>query len=1705
VKIRGYRIELGEIEATLLMQEQVREAVVVARQDEQGESCLCAYVVAEGEVDAAALRRYAGQTLPSYMVPAFIMQLERLPLMTNGKLDRKALPAPEGASAGLAVYVAPRTTLEAKLAEVWQLVLGVERVGAQDHFFELGGHSLKAATLVSRLHKELGVDLPLRSVFEAPILSEMAQRIEAMEQTAYTAIEPVAERAYYPVSSSQKRMYILNQLEGAELSYNMPGVYTVEGELDVARMERALQALLKRHESLRTSFELVNGEPVQRVHAEVSFQLIQLTSGETGSEEEADKQVAAFIRPFDLSEAPLFRAGVMKLPGKRHLFVYDMHHIVSDGVSMNVLVEEFSRLYVGEELLPLRLQYKDYAVWQQERLQAEELKRQEAYWLETFSGELPVLELPTDYPRPAVQQFAGDAVHTELSPEATAGLRRIASETGATLYMVLLSAYTVLLSKYSGQEDLVVGTPVAGRPHADLEPIIGMFVGTLALRNRAKREQTFKAYVEDVKRNTLLAFEHADYPLEELVERLDVRRDRSRNPLFDVMFVMQNMGVADLKMDSLAMVSYEASHEIAKFDLTLTVEDSEETILLKLQYCKALFSKETIKRVAGHLIHLLHEVAEDPETRLWELKMMTEEERKQLLCHFNDTEKNYPQEKMLHRLFEEQVDKTPDQVALVYEDERVTYAELNARSNRLARELREKGVVSDSIVAILAERSVEMIAGILAVLKAGGAYLPIAPDYPQERILYMLEDSGAGIVLTQPHLEALFNKSYAGGVVLLNPEMLESEDGSNLSHSGSATQLAYVIYTSGSTGHPKGVMVEHRSIANALHWRKEAYCMKKEDCVLELFSFAFDGFLTSLFTPLLSGASVVLLTDSASKNPTAIKEAIKTHQITHFISVPTLYQAILDASNTEELRSVQIVTLAGEAVTPKLIAESKRITPTTELANEYGPTENSVVASYLRNLSVGKRVTIGRPIANVRLIIVDHHLQLQPIGVPGEICITGAGLARGYLNNPELTAEKFIENPFAPGEQMYVSGDRGYWLPDGNICYLGRQDSNQVKINGYRIELSEIEAVLNRFGEIKENAVIVRGKDNGNKYLCAFLVLNPGFSDHSVIRKKMFDAVPAYMVPSDFIVVKKLPLNLNGKLDYKALLESNSSDEITDYYVEPSNEMEKVLANIWEEVLGVRRVGINHNFFELGGDSIKAIQVAARMQACQYQIEIKDILRNPLISELSKYVKTQAAFIEQSDVEGEVPLTPIQKWFLEQPFTEKHHFNHAVILHSETLIQEARFKKTIWELIKHHDGLRIVLIKEGTSQFNRGLDDSDLFGFEIRDLTAEHNVYERIKQESERLQASLDLERGPLLKAALFRTAKGDYLLIVLHHLVVDGVSWRILLEDIVLGYKQTENDGEVRFPTKTHSFMDWAKQLHTFAESPALLNEKTYWDRIEQLGDVIELKQDYPVQDNYAADSETVRVIMSEIETIQLLKEIHWAYNTAINDVLLTALGISIKKWQGHDQVLISMEGHGRENVTGSIDVSRTVGWFTSMYPVIIPVQHSEDLSYTLKATKEVLRNVPNKGIGYGIIRYLTPDVYKNGTQYNLQPDISFNYFGQFDQDIQNDLFTILDDELSGQSISPNMKRPSKLDISAMVVNGRLVINIEYNRKMYESVTISGLANHLKSMLIQIINHCMNRTNSEKTPSDLGHGKLALDDFEKLKKKLTLKLMEKS
>ncbi|KJB85313.1 hypothetical protein AZ66_25405, partial [Paenibacillus sp. E194] len=984
VKIRGYRIELGEIEACLQQHETVKEAVVIARQDAQGDAYLCAYTVMEGNLDAAELSRMLGEQVPSYMIPSFFVQLDQMPLTSNGKLDRRALPEPKGNAAAAAEYVAARTDLEARLAEIWQRVLSMERIGVKDNFFTLGGHSLKAATIVAQIHKQLHINAPLGIVFEHPTVELLAQELAGMEQQIFAAIVPAEAKEYYPVSSAQKRMYILNQLEGAELTYNMPGVYAVEGSLHVERLEQAFLNLIMRHESLRTSFRMVNGEPMQHVHEQVPFavEMESLSEQERSAdtmEEQIAGRVEAFVRPFDLEQAPLLRVGLIEVAAERHILLFDMHHIICDGISMNVLMQEFSKLYRGESLPELRVQYKDYAVWQQGLTQSKTMKKQETFWLETFADEIPVLELPTDYARPAVQSFEGNTIYFDISKIEADGLQKIAADTGATMYMVLLAAYTTLLSKYTGQEDIIVGTPIAGRPHADLENLIGMFVGTLALRNYPAGDLTFVDFVQNVKASALKAFEHQDYPFEELIEKLDLRKDLSRNPLFDAMFVMQNMDQSDIEIEGICFNPYRTKDKEAKFDLTLNAVEKEGGFVFGIQYRKSLFCEETMERWTGHFKRLLQVVAEQPERRLCEIEILSEQERRQIVFEFNDTFVAYPQ-RTLHSLVEEQAEKTPDQVAVVFGEQRLTYRELNGRANCLARTLIDRGVQPNDVVSLITGRSLEMIIAILGILKAGGSFLPIDPEYPEERIRFILSDSSTKMLLIKKgiHLNA---PDFHGNTIILDEQKLQSEAGNLVSTA--QNQIAYIIYTSGTTGTPKGVLIEHQGIVNTVMWRRDEYRLSQQDIVLNILSFAFDAFISTLFSALISGAQSVILPDGEAQNPVAISASIAKHSVTRFVSGPALFSVLMEHASSEDLRSLITVTLGGEHLSIKIAEKVKDAYPWIELVNEYGPTENSVVSSCFRQLNNAELITVGKPISNVHLYVMNRYGQPQPIGVAG--------------------------------------------------------------------------------------------------------------------------------------------------------------------------------------------------------------------------------------------------------------------------------------------------------------------------------------------------------------------------------------------------------------------------------------------------------------------------------------------------------------------------------------------------------------------------------------------------------------------------------------------------------------------------------------------------------------------------------------------------
>ncbi|MGY4761311.1 non-ribosomal peptide synthase/polyketide synthase [Paenibacillus caseinilyticus] len=1720
VKIRGYRIELGEIENRLLGHEEIEDAVVLAKEDKQSLMYLCAYFVSRRELTQADLKAYLKLSLPEYMVPAFFVRLEEFPLTGNGKVNRKALPEPAISSLAAASYEAPRTEAERKLAAIWQAVLDVERVGVDDNFFELGGHSLKATAVVSEIGREFHIRLPLKELLLHPTVREIGAYLERSgagdAKPSLERIEPCVISETYETSSAQKRLYAVQQREPDSTAYNMPGCFELGPDVQEDRLEAALQALIRRHEALRTSFETADGEIVQRIADDIRFQL------EVRQESESDPALVAsrFVRPFSLDQAPLFRAELVRSGDKRYLLL-DMHHIVTDGLSLRLFLDELLALYEGAVLEPLPIQYKDYAVWHNRFLQSDELKKQEQYWVSQYQDEVPQLRLPYDLERPAVQSFEGGTVILSVAQGTTERLRRLAKERGCTLHMVLLSAFQLLLSRYSGQDDLVVGVPVAGRSRAELQTMMGMFVNTLALRSRPSGDKTYLDYLNEVREYTLEAYENDSYPFDRLVERLALTRDSSRNPLFDVMFDTYTVEAPGRRSPGagaggLTLEPRSLDRGMAKFDIEFNVLEQGGALELSVDYAARLFHRETIERMASHYTRILEDIALNggSDKKLSDIEMLLPEEREVLIHRFNEVAADEPAERLFHEWFEEQADLTPDQTAVVYEEQRLTYGELNARSNRLARTLRQAGVQPNQLVGILADRSVDLLVGVMGVWKAGAAYVPLDPDYPSERIDFMLEDSGAKVLLTQTGLREraegwLSGNGHLQAVLCLDDEASYdeasydeasfAEESANLSPACRPQDLAYVIYTSGTTGRPKGVMIEHRSLMNtASAYRREYRLGEFPVRLLQLASFSFDVFVGDIARTLYNGGTMFICPKDDRIDPVRLYERIRQDGITIFESTPALIVPFMEyvAEQALDMSAMELLITSSDSCSVKdyrLLQE--RFGSGFRIINAYGVTEATIDSSFydepLDKLPAGGSVPIGRAYLNAKFYIVDAFLNPVPVGVLGELCIGGPGVARGYWNRPELTAEKFVDSPFAAGERLYRTGDLARWMPDGNVDFIGRID-HQAKIRGYRVETGEIETVLLKAEEVRAAVVVVRDDAARQKVLCAYVTSDREL-DPDLLRSRLAQELPSYMVPSYFIQLAHLPLTANGKVDRKALPEPDFGAMKAADYEAPRSDAEAKLVEVCSEVLGGEPVGIQANFFDLGGDSIKAIRIISKLQKYGYSLEVKHIFGDGALKSIAGHLKRQESAVRQETVTGEAALTPVQRSFFEQELTDPHHYNQSAMLFRSERFDGELVRQVFEEIVSHHDALRMVYREEGGRivQYNRGVEAfHELFALTVFDYTGRGDCAEEVGARSSELQSSMDLEHGPLVQLGLFRLDEGDHLLIAVHHLVIDGVSWRILLEDFTEGYRQAQEGPAIRFPAKTNSFRDWGAYLQKQVESGALEEEFGYWDRIQQAAiEPLPVDGNSGGKDSRLRDAGELRVEFSLDETDRLLKQIHRAYRTDVQDILLTALGLSVREWTGQDQVLIQLEGHGRQLLEGGIEIGRTVGWFTAEYPVLLEMGASA-LPQAVKRVKETLRHVPNKGIGYGMLKYLGG----GRTEWNRNtPEISFNYLGQFDGELQGDLFEV--SRLSaGDNLGPENKMSFALDINGMVVDRKLSFTFAYNTKRHREATIREVADGFKRHVQAIMEHCLALEAPESTPSDFSDPGLTLEELDRLK-----------
>lgn len=1695
IKLRGHRIEPGEITAQLLQYEGVHGAVVMVRKNAAGMDHLAAWYTAAKEISPGVLRKFLAARLPNYMVPACFVHLNVFPLTINGKIDLRALPDPGNMDEG-SQFVAPRNHTEETLAGIWSEVLGIRTIGIYNNFFDLGGHSLTATQVVYRMHKVFGAVIQLKDLFTHPTIEGLAIWLDSQAKASFEAIVPVEEQDYYAVSHAQKRMWILSQLDEELSAYNIPGAYVLEGMLNISILQKAFNSLIKRHHSLRTAFVTIQGLPFQRVGeagdvlCEISHIDLRLHPGKKA--EALRLATAATAAAFDLEKPPLWNVRLLQMEDEQYVLLFNMHHIISDGWSMDVLIRELLQAYNAwlqgayAEPAPLAIQYKDFSAWQHRQLSGELLDKHRAYWLQQFKAEIPVLALPTDHPRPSIKTSRGSNLHTFLGTAVSDDLRQLSQQQGASLFMTLLASLNLLFYKYTRQEDIVIGTPVAGREHLDLEGQIGLYVNTLAIRNCFEGGAPCINMLQQVRKQVLQAFEHQVYPFDRLVDELPLERDMSRSPLFDVMLVVhypRNDAEHEQGLQNVQVEGFERESVVSKFDLQFTFGILEKDIYLNIDYNIDLFEPWRINAMLGHYKQLLKGMTASPVSTPDELSLLAAEEEQQLLSLGSGSRFDLPSGAAIHTLIEEQALRTPDHAALRCGSTSFTYRELNERANRLASYLLANNKVRpEEPLGLMTGRSEWMLIGMLAILKTGAAYLPLDPAYPAARIAYIQQDAALKVALVENEELAATLGNRSVDVILLEQLELDDSSAENPGIAVAEEQMAYVIYTSGSTGYPKGVVITHANAVAFLYWAQREFDSTGFDICYAVTSYCFDLSVFELFYPLTVGRTVRILGSGLD-----IQNWLQQDVSVLINTVPSVVRALLSAG--VDWRNVKALNMAGEPIPAYFKEALENSIP--EVRNLYGPSEYTTYSTCYRFSSADEVISIGRPVSNTRIYILDERLQLLPAGVPGELCIAGEGIARGYLNRPDLTGERFVKDPYQERGKLYRTGDYARWKRDGSLELLGRKD-NQVKLRGYRIELEEIEQVLYRHPAVKEALVMVREEETGAKYLAAYCIPETAVEPH-ILRTYLEGLLPAYMVPAHFTWIAQFPLTPNGKID-RSLLPSPTAQDTAAAHVAPRSAEEKALAGIWQEVLGIE-AGATDNFFMNGGDSIKALQIASRAYQQGYKLEVKQILQHPVFEKLALLMSPLKVKQEEGEIKGELPMTPIQLAFFQDARNRyQHHYNQAVMFFAEDGFDEQVINGALSYIWQHHDMLR-ARFPYSNGYRQQWVDaPGQPLTCRLYDLRNEAGALELMEQEATMLQQGINLENGPLFKAALFRLKDGDRLLLIAHHLIIDGVSWRILFEDLGYLYQALSTGKEnITLPLKTSSFKEWAIKLSAYANTAVFLEEALYWREMQQKK-VQALPKDMAAGRNLRKDTDIERFTVSEELTALLLTKVNRAFGTEINDILLTALCLGFEtSFGGAAPLAIALEGHGRETLFEELEISRTLGWFTSIYPVVFPSIAQLGPSRQIREVKEHLRGIPRKGIGYGIFKYLTDPQHKTGIAWEQPgPEIVFNYLGQFDADVRKTTFQLAG-EPAGPVISPEATREYILEISGAINSGCLNLSIAYSREQYHRSTIAALACAWKEALEAVIRYCAAQSRPVLTPSDLSWQQLSVDETEML------------
>ncbi|AUS79764.1 hypothetical protein C1701_17150 [Actinoalloteichus sp. AHMU CJ021] len=1687
VKIRGFRVELAEVDAVLARCPGVAQVVSTVREDQPNRPRLVSYVVVQRGRPATEqeIHDFAAARLPDYMTPSAVVALPTMPLNRNGKIDRTALPAPRLTRS--TAHVGPRDELEAALCHLWEELLGVDALGIHDDFFELGGDSLTAVRAVFRTRELTGTPVPVSVLTRDPTVAGFAAALTG----AGTTTEPLTARGtdVAPLSATQRGLWFLHEFDPTAAEHNTQVAVTLSGPLHHGALRRAVHDLVSRHAALRTVVDDATGEAVQRVRPteHVPVHLVDL-SGRGPQQEQAWSALALAeaATPFDLRRGPLLRLVLVHAAPEEHRLLLTQHHITTDGWSARLLLEELLALYhsavtgAPHGLPDPGVQYTDFAHWDELRREDLDLAPLIRWWRDEIGG-VPPLDLVTDRPRPAVRTGSGAVRRTSLPADVVAQLRDLSEERRTTLFTTLLTAVQMLFATHARQREFVIGTARAGRDHPDLDRTLGFFVRQVPLRAVVPSDIPFADLLDRVRHSLVGAFSHDEVPFDRLVTELAPTRDLSRPPLLNAMVMLQQNIVDPCSAAGVDVRPLDLPRCSTQYDILVEFwPGSDGDLVVAVEYDDALFETATIDRLASHLRHLLESVAARPDLTVADLTVLTPDERQLVTRRWNHTAVPYPRERSLHQLFERQAVRSPEAPAVQFGSEVLNYRDLNRRANQLAHLLATRwDVTRGDHVAVCLPRTPELVVAVLAVLKSGAALVPLDPEHPSERLAHLTANAEATLVLTRTALLERLPRDRRR--IALDTLDVSDEPSHDPGLPTSAGDTACVMYTSGSTGEPKGVVTTHRAFVRTF-LGTDFVEFGPDHVSLSTAPVSWDAFHLELWSTLLHGGRCVLQ-PGPRPDPEVISELVAAYGVTTLWLSASLLNVMVD-HHPHVFDSVRQVMTGGEPASPTHIAEILRRHPDLTLVNGYGPVESTVFATAHRITAADAergRVPIGMPIANTRVYVLDPDRHPVPVGVPGELHIAGDGLAEGYLGRDDLTAERFTTAPFAPEERLYRTGDLGRWLDTGVLEILGRLD-DQVKIRGFRVEPGEIEAALLAHPSVTAAAVTTT-QTAGHRQLVAHAVVDgarpepggAGETGAAALRQFLTARLPDHLVPSAIVVLDELPLTPAGKLD-RAALPAVAARRRDPGPGAPSDTVQRALARIWADLLGVETVAAEDNFFELGGDSILSMRVVARARAEGITLTSRDLFAHQTLARLALVARHRDddAGPPAPEVGPVAPLTPIQQWYVNQRRPHPGHFNQVLSLRLTPDPDIDALRHALGAVIGHHEAFRIRVTEDGKGLVLAPPVDADVLQVVSSSTAHPEERTAIVRAETDRVGGAFDLATDVPVRASLIG-GDGPVLTIGAHHLVVDGVSWRVLVDDLDTAYQQARRGEPVRLPAPTTTPRQWSTALAAYVAAGRLDDELAHWHAVHAAG-----MTPIPVDrdgENTVGTARVHRTVLDEDATTALLHDTAGAYRTQVNDLLLSALAGAVGRWTGESSVTVALEGHGREELVEGTDLTRTVGWFTSLFPVTVEVPDGGGFGALIKGVKETLRAVPRRGLGHGALRYLAPEHRPYPLIPARDPEISVNYLGQLDWRTSE----LVHDAAGGLSLHEHQDqpRPHLVDVVASVAGGRLEIAWHYSHAVHDESTIARVAQDALDTLRALIDHCRDPRTSGRTPSD--------------------------